>query len=137
MPDSKFNKESQRSRLDIWGRDNPVAKLPQCDEVVKKAFLDCGVAMSGGMTMIPLTWAELYAYCQLSKTDLTVWEADHVIAMSREYCSFLQTAKSETCVQPYWPEMTAKERETYHKSISRLTDETEKERDQSGRLVES
>lgn len=136
MPDSKFNKQAQSSRLKIWGADNPICKMPICDPVVKKAFLDCGVAMSGSMSMIPISWTELSAYCQLSKTDLTAWEADHVIAMSREYCSFIQEAKSETCPQPYWPEMTSEELKTYQKSLSRITSETEKERDQYGHLID-
>lgn len=128
MPDAKYNKD-KKSRCRLFGEDNPVCKLPDCDSVVRKAFLDCGLAMSGAMSMVPLSWSEVSAYNSLSGVSLSPWEAENVIMMSREYCSFLTKAKDETCVQPYWPDMNDDEMRSYHQSIESLTNEMKKEDD--------
>lgn len=136
MPDSKFNKHDRLSRADLYGRDSPTAtKMPDCDEVVKQAFLNCGCGLSGGMGLTPLTWCEIKAYSDLSRTNLSAWESDQVMMMSRTYCSFINKAKSETCVQPYWPDYNEQELVDYHKSISRLTENMEVERDSDGNVV--
>lgn len=136
MPDVKFNKVEKLTRLKIYGEDNPICKLPECDEVVCRAFMECGLFSSGGMSIAPLTWSEVKAYSDLSRQDLTAWEAENVMMMSREYCSFSQKAKDWVCVQPYWPEMDEDELEAYRDSISRISGESERERDQNGNLIE-
>lgn len=136
MPESSFNKVAGKSRAKMYGSSNPILKMPDCDTVVKNAFLSCGCALNGGMGLIPLTWSELDAYVRRSKVDLSAWESDHVIMMSREYCAFIQKAKSETCVQPYWPDMSKKEQREYYKSVSRITEESELQRDSNGNVLD-
>lgn len=72
------------------------------------------------MSIVPISWTELDSYCRRSRTDLSAWESDKVIMMSREYCSFIEKAKSERCIQPYWPDMSESERKKYNESISKI-----------------
>lgn len=45
--------------------------------------------MTAGMGVAPITWQELDAYNRMACSNLSSWEAEQVIEMSREYCRWL------------------------------------------------
>ena len=74
------------------------------------AFQDCGLADNGGMAKTPLSWQEVKAYSDLTKTNLTAWEAKQVVYMSRAYCSMNHEATENRLIKPvYDPELTEEE----------------------------
>jgi hypothetical protein len=64
-------------------------------------FHAIGVAQNAGMGLFNLTWNELSAYCNLSRVNLTAWESQQVINMSREYCSWVNKGKDPNCGSPW------------------------------------
>lgn len=61
------------------------------------------------MGLAPLTWVELKAYCDTRRNELTGWEANVVINMSRAYVSMSREAETITCFPPYQRELTPEE----------------------------
>ena len=62
------------------------------------------------MGRTPITWQELKAYSDLSKVELTSWESERVISMSRAYCSMIVEAGDNRAMKaPYMPELTDEE----------------------------
>lgn len=53
-----------------------------------------------------ITWVELDAYSRLSCSNLTAWEAEQIINMSSQYCSYLIKGK-KPCEPPYQREFDA------------------------------
>lgn len=56
---------------------------------------------SSGMGATPLTWVELDAFISRSGYHLTGFEAEQIMRMSRDYCSFSHRAKELGCPPPY------------------------------------
>ena len=75
--------------------------LPQVDQFIAMVFRDVGMAMPGGMQLTPVTFTELDAYCHRAKVDLTAWESQNVINMSRDYCSWLHKGAEPECTSPW------------------------------------
>lgn len=74
------------------------------------------------MGLSPLTWMELEAYSVMSKRQLTGWESDSVMAMSRAYVSMARNAESITCIPPYQRELTSEEWAERAEQIKRKMD---------------
>ena len=67
--------------------DHPHLKLPEiddCDHVIQW-FFESGMGMSGANGLIALTWQELKSFSDLSGANLSGWESETLINMSRAY----------------------------------------------------
>ncbi len=93
----------------MYGRDDPIAKMPTADTLLTQCFMQLGVAMNGGMAQSAVTWQEIDAYCNRSGNDLNYWECDQLIKMSRAYVSAVSRFKDHEAEPPYQREYTEKE----------------------------
>ena len=78
------------------------------------------------MGIFAVTWQELKAYSEMSGSDLTAWEADQVIMMSQQYCSYLQLAK-KPIEPPYQRDFDDEDIRNQNESISKMLAEEEKQ----------
>ena len=69
--------------------------MPPPDRIIVSAFNWLGYALDGGMGKVPLTWSEVGAYSLHSGANLTPWEAEQVVMMSRQYCYMLHYATQQ------------------------------------------
>lgn len=53
------------------------------------------------MGMAPLTWLDVKAYSDITGSNLTAWEADNVITMSRQYCVWHRKGEEQGCPSPW------------------------------------
>ncbi len=60
-----------------------------------------GCANNTGMGLTRLSWQEIESYSRLSGVDLTPWESEQVINMSREYCLWKQKGAKQDCQAPW------------------------------------
>ena len=71
------------------------------------------------MGAFSITWQELDAYSRLSQTELTAWESEQVITMSKLYCSYLNVGKKSSRV-PYEREYTEEEIQDSKDAMTRV-----------------
>lgn len=74
--------------------------MPDVDLFIVNCFHGVGRCLSGGMAVVSITWQELKSYSELSGYDLTPWESEQIINMSREYCSWL--SKKDPLISAPW-----------------------------------
>ena len=51
-------------------------------------FINMGSATSTMGGLVPITWSEIESYSRLCNLNLSAWEADLLMSMSRAYCSW-------------------------------------------------
>lgn len=56
--------------------------------------------MSTGMGRAPITWTEIDAYKRCSGYDLSGWECEQIIMMSRHYLSMYHEATEQPYLMP-------------------------------------
>ena len=93
--------ENPQSRVKTLDKTSPANALPEADPFIEKCFYLSGMFLSGGMAIMPLTWVEMAAFIKTSGYKLNGWEAEQVIMMSREYCSFSHKAQKKGCAPPF------------------------------------
>lgn len=87
------------------GDGDPLRELPECDQEVVGWWHMCGMISQSGMGMSCLTWQEVHSFSVLSGYDLTGWEAEQIIMMSREYLQSRNAAENDVGYPaPYAPE---------------------------------
>ena len=95
---------SPSSRSEQFPKDDPMLTMPECDNLVLQAFIDCGIYTSNGMGVSALTWQEIQAYSEISGVNLTHWESRMVHLMSKEYVTFKNFAtENRHARSPYKP----------------------------------
>lgn len=77
-------------------------ELPEADEYVLNVFFQLGICNRGGMSICPLSWSELKAFSELNRCDLSKWEAETVIMMSRQYCLWYRKGVKRDCSSPWF-----------------------------------
>lgn len=100
-PKHHKDEEDPKSRVNSLDKNHPANTLPEIDPFLAKCFQLAGICLSGGMSVIPLTWQELDSFISRSGYILDGWESEQIINMSRVYCSFSQDAKELGCPAPY------------------------------------
>lgn len=89
MPNTpKDNKKSRYSLLSECDYRRELPKVEGCDDILV-AFRDSGMAMSGGMGAVPLTWGEINAMIDGGAYRLGSWGKRQIKEMSNNYCSML------------------------------------------------
>ena len=76
----------------------------------------CGLAMSGDMGRIPLTWQEIKACSDLNQLELDPFEAKIIMKLSKVYCSSLIEFK-ENIPPPYVEDLVAYENQMKQSAI--------------------
>ena len=89
------------SRAESLGVDNDACAIPDCDNFLVSCFHSVGRCLSGGMAVTAITWQELKAFSELSDSNLTAWESEQIINMSKQYCSWLTIGKDPLCSAPW------------------------------------
>lgn len=96
--------DSPQARINQFDQGDPHLTMPECDELIVQAFIDCGIYTSNGMGVSALTWQEIQAYSEISGVNLTHWEARMVHLMSKEYVAFKNFAtENRHARSPYKP----------------------------------
>jgi len=114
-----------KSRIEDFGDSHPICKLPEADPLLVSHFRKVGPCMGSGMGAFSVTWQELKAYSDMSASNLTAWEADQVIMMSKLYCSYLQIGKKPT-PPPYQREFTEEDYQNQNDAINKMLEAEEK-----------
>lgn len=99
-PKKNDKDEDPLTRYQVLKEDDPQRDLPPIDEYIANCFNLAGVCLSGGMSLTPLTWVELDAFCKCSAYSLTGWESEQIILMSRDYIGMRDKAKEVNCPCP-------------------------------------
>lgn len=70
-------------------------------EYLVSAFHGVGMVVSNGMGITAISWLELSAYCSITVTDLSGWESEIIMDMSRAYSSTFRKAEDPTMTAPF------------------------------------
>ncbi len=70
-------------------------------------LLSVGPVMSGAMGAVPVTWQEVASWSALTGVPLSAWEAEAIIAASREYAAAIETYADKQHAAP-WGETVSK-----------------------------
>lgn len=83
-----------------------VGALPEdVDDIVVTAFHSLGLSSKNGTGISQLTWGEVDAYSRMSGVDLTSWEAEQIVLMSRYYCLWKHKGCDPACSSPWNSEL--------------------------------
>lgn len=72
------------------------------DEPMAEFFCEWGFVKPSGFGYAPLDWQDLRSFAEMVGYDFTAWQAETLIAMSREYAAIAN--KDEPMPMPYAPE---------------------------------
>jgi len=100
-PKQNNKDESPKSRLSTLDKENPARRLPEVDSYLSMCFELSGFCLMGAMGAIPLTWSEVNSFAHGSGYQLTGWQSEHLIKMSRDYCYMLSKGADVNCPAPY------------------------------------
>lgn len=89
------------SRVSALDDDHPAKALPETNDFIVSCFEDVGMCLQGGMSLTPITWNELLSFTKATKYNLTPFEYEQVMNMSRVYCSYTQKANDINEPAPY------------------------------------
>ena len=110
-------------RLHTLPDGHPAKKLPEADQLLTKLFKLCGFNMQGGMGATYLTWQEVQAFSDASKYNLSGWEAEQLIQMSRAFVNQSRKAQDIDCLPPYTDHrQTAEEKQQMRARVSKKLD---------------
>ena len=107
------------SRAEEFGDKHPICKLPDADPLIVSVFRNVGPCLGTGMGAFSITWQELDSYSRLSQAELTAWESEQVITMSKLYCSYLNVGKKASRA-PYEREYTEEEIQDSKDAMTRV-----------------
>lgn len=77
-------------------------------------LLDFGISTSGGFGLAPQSWTELYSWSELTARELTPWESETIIQMSRVFVSHHYMYDGKDLPSPYEPETLDREKVSHN-----------------------
>jgi hypothetical protein len=91
----KKAREDRRTRYEQYGEGHPYCHLPPVKgfEHLVNWWAEVGTALQGANGLIPITWSEVAHYAETNQ--LTAWERQTIIKMSRSYCRWLAKGASQ------------------------------------------
>ena len=102
VPKRDDKDKNEKRRIDTLPESHPSRALPAADRLIVECFDALGHCSVGGMGGVQsFTWQDVQAYSTMSAKDLTWWESEQLIAMSRAYCNMHHKAKKYSCKSPY------------------------------------
>lgn len=101
IPTDDKDKSDKSSRVESYGADHLACEMPNADGLVVNYFHGLGFNLNYGMGAFPLTWSEINSFSELKAESIGEWEADQLIMMSREYCSWSIKGKDKFCLSPW------------------------------------
>ena len=95
--------KSRFKRLSSENENHPSLKLPEIDECdhIVQWFYQSGMGMSGANGLTALTWQELESFSALSGLNLTAWESEMLMAMSRTYSTSYHKSQEPDSPTPW------------------------------------
>lgn len=112
------SKIQPQSPAEKYPDNDPIFTMPPADEYITACFKMIGVCKNSGMGVSAIDYSDLKAFIDVSGFELTSWQAEQVISMSRTYCSsYSKYTNSEKQFAPYQKVLTASEREIRNKNI--------------------
>lgn len=125
----KINKDdeskSRYKRIVDRDTESPELKMPEIDshEYILELFYQSGMILNGAHGAVPITWTELRNYSEQSGVDLTPWESEIVMRLSRAYCSAYHDGQKPEALPPWMPEDTdsiTKQRENVSNTLAAM-----------------
>jgi len=83
-------------------------------------MLEIGPIEPGGMSSVPIGWASIRTWCELTRTPLRPWEARILRRMSAEYLRGLRDGEKMDSLAPFAAEVTDDRRKAVERQIDRL-----------------
>jgi len=100
-------KKSDKSRMEMYDEDDFRRRMPEVEAAyLLRPFFDSGMCSSNGMGVSAISWSELRNYCELTGTELSPWEAEQVMMMSRAYTASLRRSDDPLMPPPFTAEET-------------------------------
>ena len=96
--------KKKQSRLAEFGEDNPVCDMPSADTLIVTWFHQLGRCTSNGMGVVAVSFTELSAFNERMQLNLSPWESEILVNMSREYSVMLNSAKDPLMSAPWHSE---------------------------------
>lgn len=95
--------DEKKTRMEIYKDIGYEPKFPAIEhfEHLINYLNELGIAVSGMSGPTSISWTEIASWKELTHTCLETWEARVVMRLSKEYCSYLDTAKDTHCKAPY------------------------------------
>ena len=78
----------KKSRRSHYGNEDPVCDSPSANERLVFSFHEIGQCKSNGMSIVPIDWPDIDAYCNRSMAHLDRWECTMIVRMSRVYVGY-------------------------------------------------
>ena len=99
--------ELKLSRHESLPESDPLLGFPECDQFIASCWHDLGLTSSEGMGENPVKWSEVKSYADLMQLELSPFETESIVNMSKAYIRFKHEATEFRGVQsPYSPEIT-------------------------------
>ena len=114
-----------KSRIEDFGKEHPICKLPDADWLVTEHFREVGPCLGVGMGAYAVTWQEIQSYSEMSCSSLTAWESRQIRMMSKLYCNYLIIGK-KPCEPPYQREFDEDDIKAQNDSINKILEEEER-----------
>lgn len=77
--------------------------IDDCDYIVQW-FYQSGMGMSGANGLMSLTWQELQSFSEMTGCELTGWEAEVLMSMSRAYSGSYHKSQEPDSPAPWMDE---------------------------------
>lgn len=112
------SKIQPQSPADKYPAGDPIFIMPPADEYITTCFRMAGGYKSGAAGVTPLDYTDIKSFMEVSGFELTSWQAEQIVSMSRICCSsYSKYTNSEKQFAPYQKVLTASEREIRNKNI--------------------
>ena len=107
------SREGDDKNTRIENRLNKGMSVPMPDinglEYIVDLWNDAGTADQGMSGLVPLSSRELRSWRLESEIELTVWERQVILKMSRQYCYQSTISNDKKCLAPYFVKDSAED----------------------------
>lgn len=86
---------SVQRQTGITPKDLEVPDCPQSMVSILNIFYELSSARQSGMSLNPIAWGDIMAYCSLTETRLEKWEIDTIRALDRIFLEVFAPKDSE------------------------------------------
>jgi len=108
VPDIKYNnkkdKRNERTRYELLkDKDSDLLNLPEVQnaEYIIEYLFEVGPSMSNGMGLCPISYTEIKAWMDATKTECSPWDVNMIRHLSRVFISQHHESEKENCPAPF------------------------------------
>lgn len=92
------------NRLEEFGVDSDICQVPSADTLIVTWFHEIGRCSMSDMTVKSVSFSEIESFSNLYQLNISPWEAEQLMAMSREYATMRTIAKDPKMRSPWNPD---------------------------------